>query len=400
MPSRRHVVVCLLQIALLPTILLSQAPLDRISPAMQQFVDRREIAGAVTVVGRRDAILSLEAVGYLRLEGKRPMTNDAVFRIASMTKPITAIGIMQLQEEGKLRIDDPVEKHLPEFRGQMLVTERRPESLLLKRPSRPITIRDLLTHTSGLAAQYPEGLRDMYMTRDRTLAESVLAISQQPLIFEPGTRWLYCGLGIDVLGRVIEVRSGMSYEDFLKTRIFQPLGMPDTKFYPEGDLWERIAELYEKVDGNLRVSVLPSGWQRGAVVKHPMPGGGLYSTGSDLAKFYRMMLNQGELNGRRILKPESLKQMTSLHTDNLPAGFSPGTGFGLGVEVIIKPQGVTEMLSAGSYGHSGAFGTEGWMDPNQDLFVILLIQRSGLTSTVSSHMRRELQTHAAAAVKK
>src|SRR5262245_40431757 len=181
-------------LASLPESLPGQdaSPLARIRPAMQRFVEQNEIAGAVTVVGRRDSILSIEAVGYLNIEKQTPMPKNAIFRLASMTKPITAIGIMILQEEGKLTIDDPVEKHLPEFKGQMMVAEKKPESLLLKKPSRPITLKDLLTHTSGLAGQYPEGLRNLYQTRDRTLAESVLAISQPPLVLAPGSGWSHC----------------------------------------------------------------------------------------------------------------------------------------------------------------------------------------------------------------
>jgi CubicO group peptidase (beta-lactamase class C family) len=411
MMSRRRVLYCSLLTALLPTIIGhsilatdSPAPLARIRPAMQQFVDQQVIAGMVTVVGRKDAIFSFEAVGHLSLEKEMPMTKDAIFRIASMTKPITAIGIMQLQEEGKLRIDDPVEKHLPEFEGQMLIAEKKPDSLFLKKPSRPITLKDLLTHTSGLPGQYPAGLSGLYEKRDRTLAEGTLFLSQQALTFEPGTKWSYCGPGIDTLGRVIEVLSGMPYEDFVKGRIFHPLGMTDTVFFPEGEQRRRVSPLYEKQDGKLRQAALPSGWVietgRPTDAKHPMPGGGLYSTGADLAKLYQMMLNEGELNGKRILKAESVKQMTTSQTDNLPAGFTPGSGFGLGWELVTKPQGVTGMLSPGSYGHAGAWGTQGWLDPKQDLFVILLIQRMGLQDAEVSNMRKELQTHAVAAVKK
>jgi CubicO group peptidase (beta-lactamase class C family) len=375
------------------------SPLDRIRPAMQQFIDQGEIAGAVTVVGRKHAILSFEAVGQANIEKQTPMAKDTLFRIASMTKPITAMGIMMLQEEGKLSIDDPVEKHLPEFKGQMLVAERKPESLLLKKPSRPITLKDLLTHTSGLAGQYPAGLSNLYQKRDRTLAEGTLAISQQPLTFEPGTKWSYCNPGIDTLGRVIEVLSGMPYEDFLEGRIFHPLGMEATLFYPEGELRRRVAAIYEEKDGKL-VQTPGSVIGPPNQAKHPIPAGGLYSTGADLAKLYQMMLNEGELNGRRILKAESVRQMTTSHTDNLPAGFTPGGGFGLGFAVVTKPQGVTEMLSPGSYGHGGAFGTQGWIDPKQDLFVVLLIQRVGLPNADASEIRKQLQMHAVEAVRK
>ncbi|HEX4590424.1 MAG TPA: serine hydrolase domain-containing protein, partial [Gemmataceae bacterium] len=200
---------------------------------MQAYVDQSEIAGAVTVVGRHDAVLDITAVGTADLETRRPMTKDAIFRIASMTKPVTAIGIMLLVDEGKVSVEERVEKYLPEFRGQMLVASRDKSAgtETLKKPAKPITIRDLLTHTSGLP-NWPAGLSDVYRKRNHTLAEGILAISQRPLEFEPGSKWAYCNTGIDTLGRIIEVVSGQSYEDFLRTRIFEPLGMTDTTFYP------------------------------------------------------------------------------------------------------------------------------------------------------------------------
>src|SRR4051794_3284416 len=224
----------------------ASGPLGQIGPRMQAFVDQGEIAGAVTVVGRHDGVLSVEAVGFQDLEAHRPMTKDALFKIASMTKPVTAIGIMMLADEGRLSVEDPVEKHLPEFRGQMLVAGRDPAAgtLTLKKLARPITIRDLLTHTSGLPG-WPPGLADIYTKRNRTLAEGILVISQRPLDFEPGSKWAYCNTGIDPLGRIIEVASGRSYEDFLHARLFEPLGMDDTTFYPTPAQRERLAVTYD-----------------------------------------------------------------------------------------------------------------------------------------------------------
>jgi CubicO group peptidase (beta-lactamase class C family) len=373
--------------------------LGKIPAKMQEFVDQHDIAGAVTVVGRKDSILSFEAVGSLDLEKKQPMRKDALFRIASMTKPITAIGIMMLVDEGKLSVDDPVEKHLPEFRGQMLIANRSADSVTLKHPSRPIAVRDLLTHTSGLPGRWPEGLADLYLKRQRTLAEGVLAISQRPLEFEPGTKWAYCNPGIDTLGRIIEVLSGQPYEDFLQRRIFQPLGMTDTTFYPKAEQRDRIAATYDKKDGKLvRADHTVIGAPMGA--RYPVPAGGLYSTGADLAKLYQMMLGRGALGSTRILRPESVATMTSVQTGDLPTGFTPGMGFGFGWGVVRQPTGVTEMLSPGSYGHGGAFGTQGWIDPQQDLFVILLIQRVGLANSDASLIRRELQALAVSALRK
>jgi CubicO group peptidase (beta-lactamase class C family) len=377
---------------------LDEAKLALIKPRMQRFVDERQIAGAVTVVGTGKGVASLEAVGFRRLEPQEPMTTDAVFRIASMTKPITAVGIQILAEEGKLSVEDPVEKYLPEFKGQMLVAEKGPDRLVLKKPARPITVRDLLTHTSGLPF-YPPGLADLYVKRNHSLAESILAVSQRPLDFEPGSRWAYCNAGIDTLGRLIEVLSGRPYEAFLAERVFEPLGMKDTTFRPTAEQLRRAAALYALKDGKLVVAP-DSVLGQPAEVRHPIPAGGLYSTGADLARFYRMMLNRGTLDGKRILSPEGVQVMTTVQTGDLACGFVPGMGFGYGFGVVKQPQGVTGMLSAGSFGHGGAFGTQSWADPKRDLFMILLIQRSGLVNGDASDFRRELQELAVAALKK
>ena len=286
---------------------LDEAKLARIRPALQQFVDKHVIAGTVTVVGTGKGIVQLEAVGSLRLDATTPMPKDALFRIASMTKPITGVGIMILADKGKLSVEDPVEKYLPEFKGQMLVEKRTAERLTLKKPARPITLRDLPTHTSGLPG-YPPGLGNLYRTRDRSLAEAILAIATAVGI-RAGSRWAYSNTGIDTLGRIIEVVSGQSYEDFLAQRIFEPLGMKDTTFRPSKEQLKRLAGLYNVKDGKL-VALAGSLIGPSAGARHPIPAGGLYSTGADQARFYRMMLNGGRLDGTRILSEASVKAMT------------------------------------------------------------------------------------------
>ena len=364
--------------------------LAQIRVRMRAFVDEQEIAGAVTVVGNKDGIVSCEAVGNLNLESRRPMPKDALFRIASMTKPITALGIMILADEGKLSIDDPVEKHLPEFRGQMLVAGRNGDTVTLKKPPRVIGLRDLLTHTSGLPGRMPDGLADL---------EAVMAFSQRPLDFEPGTKWAYCNAGIDTLGRVIEVVSGQAYEDFLRKRIFEPLGMTDTTFYPSREQLERSSPIYGK-KGSTLVPAANAIIGFSAGIRYPMPAGGLFSTGQDLAKLYQTMFGGGTFGKTRIVSADSVATMTKVQTGDLAAAFTPGMGFGLGWAVVRKPTGVTEMLSPGSYGHGGAFGTQAWIDPDKDLFVILLIQRSGLPNSDASPMRQALQSLAVVALKR
>jgi CubicO group peptidase (beta-lactamase class C family) len=378
---------------------LDPGRLKLVPPKMQEFVDQGEIAGAVTLVGRHDGVVSLEAVGYQDLEKKIPMRADSLFRIASMTKPITAIGIMILADEKRLSVDDTVEKYLPEFREVRLKTGGGKGPAGLKMPSRPITLRHLLTHTSGMHGGLPRSPADLYMKRDHTLAEAVRLYAKEPLEFEPGTKWSYSNVGIDTLGRIIEVVSGQSYESFLKERVFGPLGMCDTCFYPTPKQQARIAATYDKKEGKLVRSTsdiigLPPG------AKFPIPAGGLYSTAADLARVYRMMLNQGELDGKRILSPASVKEMTRLQTGNLTSGFTPGMGFGLGWGRVVQAQGVTAMLSPDTFGHGGAFGTQGWIDPKKDLILILLIQRVGLPNADASPMRREFQSIAVSALGK
>lgn len=382
---------------LVPAVAPAQQPADpaklaAIAPAMQAFVDAGELAGAVTVVGRKDGVVHHEAVGSRDLAAKDAMKKDTLFRIASMTKPVTAVGIMILADEGKLSPDDDVSKHLPEFTNQMLAADGK-----LTKPARPVKLRDLLTHTGGLS-EYPVGVNDVYSKRNRTLAETALASALQPLRFEPGTKWSYSNPGIDTLGRVIEVVSGEPYEDFLKKRVFDPLGMTDTTFYPTAEQAKRLAVTYNRKDGKLvaegfsLVGLPPN-------PKHPIPAGGLVSSGADYARFCRMMLNGGQLDGKRVLSEKAVAEMTKTQTGGIPTGFVDGMSFGYGWAVVKEPKGVTATTSPGTYGHGGAFGTQAWVDPKQDLFVILLIQRTGLPNGDASAFRQKLQELAVAAVK-
>jgi CubicO group peptidase (beta-lactamase class C family) len=379
-----------------------QQKLAAIPQRMQKFIDEpgpQQVAGMVVVVGSSQGIALHEAIGQQSLQAKQPMPKDALFRIASMTKPVTAVAIMMLEQEARLSVDDPVEKHLPEFKGQMLVEKRDGERVILKKPSRPITIRDLLTHTSGLPGGYPPGVSEMYFDRKYSLAEAVGMISQRPLDFEPGSKWSYCNTGIDTLGRIIEVCTGQAYEAFLEKRIFFPLGMKDTTFHPSEQQLERLAELYAVKDDKLAAA----GWvligdPRDA--RHPIPAGGLFSTGGDLARLYQVMLRGGTLGNARYVSEKGMQEMTRLQTGDLQCGFTPGMGFGYGWAVVKEPQGVHAMMSPGTYGHGGAFGTQGWLDPPKDLFVILLIQRTGMPNADASDLRKELQAAAVEAIKK
>jgi len=376
---------------------LDPVRLSRIRPRMEEFVREHQASGIVTLVGRRGTVAHLEAVGFRDLESGDPMTTDTIFRIASMTKPVTAIAIEMLEEEGKLSIEDPVEKHLPEFKGQALVKSKTPTETVLVRPPRPVTLRDFLTHTSGLPGGPPPGLSDLYEKRNRTLAEAVLAYSQMPLGFEPGTKWSYCNTGLDTLGRVVEVVSGQSYESFLHERLFAPLGMRDTFFYPTPEQLKRVAKVYKKSGEGLAFTPSYLGDPVGG--RFPLPAGGLYSTALDLAKLYQMMLDEGVAGGHRYLSQATVQKMIRNHTGDLKAGFTEGIAMGLGWQLVGTPTGVTAMLSPGSYGHGGAFGTQAWIDPKKEMYFVLLIQRSGFPNGDDSPLRKALQELAVAAVR-
>lgn len=359
---------------------MDAAQLARIAPVMKEFVERGQMSGSVTLVLRRGVPAHFEATGWQDVEAKRPMQKDTIFQIMSMTKPFTGAAILMLAEEGKLRLHDRVEDHLPEFRGQMVIVSEENGVRTLRKPSRPITIRDLMTHTSGLGPAAP-GIGDIMVRMDRTLVEACLIYSQQPLLFEPGTRWMYSNTGLAVLGRIIEVRSGMSFEKFLETRIFQPLEMKDSHVFLPAEKRPRLAPVYAVKDGKLvkaGADILagdPLKFREGA--KYSGPEHSMYSTAWDLAQFYQMMLNGGALNGKRLLSPAGVQAMTRLHTGELAAGHNPGTGFGLTWEVTKDPAGTLTGQSIGTFGHGGAFGTYGWVDPDKKLVGVFLIQLTG-----------------------
>ena len=349
--------------------------LARIPARMKAFVERGSIAGAVTLVARHGTVGSVEAVGYQNLETKTPMRTDTIFQIMSMTKPVTAVGIMLLLEEGRLGLNDPVERHLPEFRGQWVIDSRPDEKTrVLKKSPRAITIKDLLTHTSGMMGMPPEGMKEVIFKFDHTLAEAVALYSQQPLEFEPGKKWSYSNPGMATLGRIIEVVSGMPYEKFIEERIFKPMGMKDSFFFPPEEKKARISMLYKLEGGQLKragaeaLAGDAAEYRKGA--KYPCPECGMYSTAADLAALYQTMLDGGVHQGKRLLSKASVEAMTAVHTGELRPSY------GLGWAVSQGPGSLLLLASPGSFGHGGAFGTYGWMDPKKDLLGVFLIQRT------------------------
>jgi CubicO group peptidase (beta-lactamase class C family) len=354
---------------------------------MQRFVNEHKIAGAVTLVARDGQIASFEAVGFQNIEKKIPMRKSTLFCIASLTKPFAAAAIMMLSEEGKLLLDDPVAKYLPEFNNMWRVSEMTGEKATLIRPNRQITIKDILTHTSGLTDLPSDILIN-------SIREYALVISQLPLKFEPGSQWEYSGSGITVAARIVEVISGKPYDVFLSERIFKPLGMGNTSFVPPKGSLDKIAALYHpSADSSGLEAFDAPDWSR-----FPHPEGGLYSTAFDIAKWMQAMLNKGIYNGTRILTEKSIMEMTKIQTDELETGFTDGMSFGLGFGIVRNPSGVTALLSPGSFGHGGAFGTQSWVDPVNKTIYILMIQRQGFGNGDASDVRNSFQKIAAEAI--
>lgn len=368
---------------------INQEIVGKIPGRMRHFVDEKTVAGVVTLIAHGNDVVEFNAEGMADIEANRAMRKDTIFQIMSMTKPVTAIGIMMLAEEGKLSLRDPVEEYLPEFKNLKVATNTGPDAARLSEPEHAITIRDLLTHTAGMTDAAPAAIGDYQHAMNVPLDEVVRQLAKERLLFQPGTAWSYSSAGIEILGRIIEVCSGQKYEDFIAERILRPLEMKDSFFYPPAEKVDRIAMVYESHDGKLVRA--PGTILGGDPAKHragsvfPAPGWGLYSTAEDLLHLYRMMLNGGVYEGHRYLSPFSVHLMTEAHTSGIhPVGWMRGADYGLAWEVVTDPMGELAGHTIGSYGHGGAFGTQGWIDPNSQLISIMLIQRAdGGTETMT-----------------
>ena len=361
---------------------LTAPRLTGIAPRLQELVDSGQIPGAVFLVAHNGEILLLQAVGHQSLEPDRPMRTDSIFQVMSMTKPITAAGLMMLVEEGKVVLTEPVDKYLPEFRDQPLPTPP-PQG------RRRMMVYQLLTHTNGMTDPPPERRQEIQCDLKLSLADAVKYYATLPLHFEPGTRWAYSNIGLATAGRIIEVVSGMPYEQFISQRILQPLGMKDSFYFPDAARIPRIAMLYRAENGKLvppGPNVLggdPAKFRQGA--KYPAPEYGLYSTASDLAAFYQMMLNGGTYKGRRYLSKSSVDVMTTLHTGSLET-FNLGFGNGLAFTVPREAASTLDLLSTESFGHAGAFGTWSFADKSKRLVGVMLIQLTGPNNTTAQHV--------------
>jgi CubicO group peptidase (beta-lactamase class C family) len=325
------------------------------------FVQRHALAGAVTLVASKDRILSQETVGFLDLAAKTPMRPDAIFWIASQSKPMTAAAFMMIVDEGKVSLDDPVEKYLPEFKGLMVAAEQDQNHVLLRMPAHPISVRNVLSHTSGMKFSSPVEKPTLDML---PLQTAVRSYAMMPLQYEPDTRYQYSNAGINTAARILEVVSGMAYEEFMQKRLFDPLGMKDTTFWPSEEQLGRLAKSYKPnaaKDGLEETTIGQLTYPLSDRRRQPMPAGGLFSTAVDVARFCQMILNAGEYQGRRYLSESAVRQLTTKQT-----GEALKEGYGLGWST-----------GGGSFGHGGAFATNMSIDPKRNLITVFLVQHAG-----------------------
>jgi CubicO group peptidase (beta-lactamase class C family) len=362
----------------------TQVIVPKIDETMRKFVEAGEIAGAVTALATSESVLHLSSVGFTDLEEQIPMPIDAIFWIASMTKPVTGAAIAKLIEEGKLQVDDPVAKYLPEF-AQL----RLPEGAEGAGQPAAITVRHLLTHTAGLSELTAEESNSLTQ-----LAELTELVATKPLKFAPGAKWVYSQTGINSAARIVEVLSGVSFPEYIQHTFFTPLQMHDTTFYLTDEQLPRLAKNYRRnAEGELEEAPLSilGGKSPTDTNRLPLANGGLFSTATDYTRFCQMLLAGGSLFGQQVLRPESVALIAQLHSGDLETGFTPGNGWGLGVCIVRQPQGVTRMLSPGSFGHGGAYGTQAWIDPARSRIYVLMVQRANFPNSDASPVREGFQ---------
>ncbi len=379
---------------------LSAEKLSEIRPAMQRYVDEGKLPGVVTLLARRGKIAHFEAVGYMDVEAKRPMRRDAIFRIYSMSKPITSVAVMTLYEAGKFELDDPVSKFIPQLKGLKVVGDLRDSSVPPVEPQREMTVRDLLRHTAGLTYGYfgntvvDRQYRSVkLLDRTSSLEQMIDKLSKIPLLYQPGSRWHY-SVAVDVLGRLVEVLSGERFDVYLQQHIFEPLDMRDTAFYVPEEKLDRFTTNYRPGrDGLVPIDEPESSTYR----RSPSllsGGGGLVSTTRDYLRFCQMLLNGGRLNGVQILRPETVALMTRNHLPEklVPIGFGlvkrPGVGFGLGFSVRVEATGDEPPGAVGEYGWGGAASTLFWISPREEMIGIAMTQRMPVDTRYAQEFRR------------
>jgi CubicO group peptidase (beta-lactamase class C family) len=339
----------------------SATPEKSIAAVLQPFVDNHSLAGAVTLVANQESVLSLEAIGFADVAAGKLMRSDALFWIASQSKPMTATALMMLVDEGKVSLDDPVAKFLPEFNDQWLAVEHDANHLLLKRPKSKVTVRHVLSHTSGMAfvSEMEKPTLDLLPLRD-----AVRSYAMTPLQFEPGSKYQYSNAGFNTAGRVIEIVGGMPYEAFMAKRLFGPLGMKDTTFWPNETQLARLAKSYapnaQKTDLE-ETTITQLKYPLDDRKRQPMPAGGLFSTASDVGRFCQMILKGGVFDGKRYLSETAVAQMTRKQT-----GDAIKDGYGLGWST-----------GGSTFGHGGAYATGMTIDRKRGLITVFMVQHAG-----------------------
>jgi len=370
---------------------VSSERLRRIDAAMTRLVDEKQVAGLVTLLERHGKIVHFNAAGKLDVRKPDPLQKDSIFRIYSMTKPITGVAMMMLYEEGKWRLDDPVTRYIPEFaRLKVYAGKNDDGSPKLEDAKRSMTMRELMTHTGGLGyvlnANNPvdKMIIDANVLNARApLQDMITGLAKIPLLAQPGTRWSY-SIGVDVQGYLVEKFSGQPFAEFVRTRIFEPLGMKDTAFYVPKEKLLRLAQVHTGAGANLAVdenrpdaTLVPAG---------PSGGGGLFSTAADYARFCEMLLQGGQFNGVRLLAPRTVEMMRTNHVNPDPLKtMPPGTGWGMDFQIVIDAAAAGDSVSSGTYSWFGIAGTWFWIDPVEDLAFVGMVQHQSLATTRAIH---------------
>jgi len=345
----------------LSKLLFAEGPATS-SAVLKPFVDKHELAGAVALVADKNKVLSVEAVGFADIAAGKVMKQDNIFWIASQSKPMTAVAVMMLVDDGKISLDDPIEKYLPEFRGQMVVAEKDNEHIVLRKPKHPITVRETLNHTSGLPFK---SVIEEPTLDGLSLSSAVRSYAMTPLLSEPGAVYRYSNAGINTAARLIEVVTKVKYEDFMQQKLFDPLGMKDTTFWPNEAQSLRVAKSYRPDASKTNLAEFPISQLiyplTDRVHRFPMPAGGLFSTAIDTSLFCRMLLNNGELDGKRYLSENAIKELSKRQT---PPAIKESYGLGFSV-------------SPDSYGHGGAQATNMEIRSGKGLVLVWMVQHGG-----------------------
>lgn len=370
---------------------MSSERLARLDAAMKKLVDDKQVAGLVTLVERHGKVVDFKATGQLDVRKPDPMQKDSIFRIYSMSKPVTGVAMMMLYEEGKWQLNDPVSRYIPQFaRMKVYVGKNEDGSPKLEDARRSMTMRELMTHTAGLGyVLNPNSPVDRMIIEQNVLNANaplqtmIDGLAKIPLLAQPGTRWSY-SIAVDVQGYLIEKFSGMSFAEFAKKRIFDPLGMKDTAFYVPKEKMARFAQVHTGSGASLAVD--PNRPDPTVVPQGASGGGGLFSTAMDYARFCEMLLQGGQLNGVRLLAPRTVEMMRTNHVNPDPLKTMPqGTGWGMDFQIVMDPAAAGEPVSAGTFSWFGIAGTWFWIDPVRDLAFVGMVQHQNLGTTRAIH---------------